>query len=230
VTAQAVPPVVEFVGVVRAYPGPPPVPALRRADLVIGAGEYVAVVGPSGSGKSTFLNVVGLLDRPDAGVYRLDGIDTATLAERDRTALRGRRIGFVFQAFHLVRHRSVLDNVTLALLYTGVSRRSRAGLALASLERVGIAHRAHAMAGHLSGGEAQRVAIARALVNRPSMLLCDEPTGNLDSANAQAVLAQIDELNAEGLTVLMVSHDQQVAGRARRSILIKDGVLGELAE
>jgi len=221
---------VEFVGVVRAYPGPPPVPALRRADLVIGAGEYVAVVGPSGSGKSTFLNVVGLLDRPDAGVYRLDGIDTATLAERDRTALRGRRIGFVFQAFHLVRHRSVLDNVTLALLYTGVSRRSRAGLALASLERVGIAHRAHAMAGHLSGGEAQRVAIARALVNRPSMLLCDEPTGNLDSANAQAVLAQIDELNAEGLTVLMVSHDQQVAGRARRSILIKDGVLGELAE
>jgi putative ABC transport system ATP-binding protein len=219
------PPVVEFAGVVRSYPGPPPVLALRRADLVIQAGEYVAVVGPSGSGKSTFLNVVGLLDRPDDGVYRLDGIDTATLPERDRTALRGRRIGFVFQAFHLVRHRSVVENVTMPLVYTGVSRRARAGIALAALERVGMAHRAGAMAGHLSGGEAQRVAIARALVNKPSMLLCDEPTGNLDSANASAVMAQIDELNAAGLTVLMVSHDQQVAGRAQRSVLIRDGEL-----
>ncbi|GIE98715.1 ABC transporter ATP-binding protein [Paractinoplanes rishiriensis] len=222
---EEVPPVVEFAGVTRSYAGPPPVRALRGADLLIGAGEYVAVIGPSGSGKSTFLNVVGLLDRPDSGVYRLDGIDTAGLRERDRTALRGRRIGFVFQSFHLVRHRSVLENVTLALIYTGVSRRARAGLALETLERVGLTHRAHAMAGHLSGGEAQRVAIARALVNRPSMLLCDEPTGNLDSTNAQAVLALIDELNAGGLTVLMVSHDSQVAGRAQRAVFIKDGVL-----
>ena len=219
------PPVVEFAGVTRSYPGPPPVQALREADLVVGAGEYVAVTGPSGSGKSTFLNVVGLLDRPDGGVYRLDGIDTATLAERDRTALRGRRIGFVFQSFHLVRHRSVLENVTMALIYTGVPRRDRAGRALETLDRVGLTHRAHARAGHLSGGEAQRVAIARALVNRPSMLLCDEPTGNLDSANAAAVLALIEELNDGGLTVLMVTHDHEVAGRAHRSVLMKDGVL-----
>lgn len=218
-------PVVAFAGVTRSYAGPPPVLALREADLVVGAGEYVAVTGPSGSGKSTFLNLVGLLDRPDGGVYRLDGIDTATLAERDRTALRGRRIGFVFQSFHLVRHRSVLENVTLAMIYTGVRRRTRAGLALETLERVGLTHRAEARAGHLSGGESQRVAIARALVNRPSLLLCDEPTGNLDSANAAAVLDLIDELNAAGLTVLMVTHDRQVAARAHRSVLIKDGVL-----
>ncbi|GAA4604375.1 putative ABC transport system ATP-binding protein [Actinoplanes octamycinicus] len=218
-------PVVEFAGVTRAYPGPPPVQALRAADLVVGAGEYVAVTGPSGSGKSTFLNVVGLLDRPTAGVYRLDGIDTATLPERDRTALRGRRIGFVFQSFHLLRHRSVVENVTMAMVYTGVARPARAGLALETLERVGLTHRAHARAGHLSGGESQRVAIARALVNRPSLLLCDEPTGNLDSASAAAVLALIEELNDGGLTVLMVTHDQQVAGRAHRSVLIKDGIL-----
>ncbi|WP_433297734.1 ABC transporter ATP-binding protein [Actinoplanes sp. CA-030573] len=218
-------PVVEFAGVTRFYPGPPPVRALHEADLVVGAGEYVAVTGPSGSGKSTFLNVVGLLDRPDGGVYRLDGIDTATLPERDRTALRGRRIGFVFQSFHLLRHRSVVENVTTAMIYTGVNRRARAGLALETLDRVGLTHRAQARAGHLSGGESQRVAIARALVNRPSLLLCDEPTGNLDSTNAAAVLTLIDELNAGGLTILMVTHDRTVADRAHRSVLMKDGVL-----
>lgn len=218
-------PVVELAGVTRFYPGPPPVHALRKADLMVGAGEYVAVTGPSGSGKSTFLNVVGLLDRPDGGVYRLDGIDAATLSERDRTALRGRRIGFVFQSFHLVRNRSVLENVTMAMIYTGVSPRARAGLALETLDRVGLTHRVHARAGYLSGGEAQRVAIARALVNHPSMLLCDEPTGNLDSTNAEVVLELIDELNAGGLTILMVTHDQHVAERAHRSVLMKDGVL-----
>ncbi|GAA0442142.1 putative ABC transport system ATP-binding protein [Actinoplanes campanulatus] len=219
------PPVVEFARVTRSYPGPPPVLALREADLTVAAGEYVSVTGPSGSGKSTFLNLVGLLDRPDGGVYRLDGIDTAALPDADRTALRGRRIGFVFQSFHLLRHRSVLENVKLAMIYTAVSRRARTGLALETLDRVGLTQRAYARAGHLSGGEAQRVAIARALVNRPSLLLCDEPTGNLDSANAAAVLALIGELNGAGLTVLMVTHDQQVAARAYRSVLIKDGVL-----
>ncbi|MBB2946625.1 putative ABC transport system ATP-binding protein [Actinoplanes lutulentus] len=219
------PPVVEFARVTRSYPGPPPVRALHEADLMVNPGEYVSVTGPSGSGKSTFLNLVGLLDRPDGGVYRLDGIDTAALADADRTALRGRRIGFVFQSFHLLRHRSVLENVKLALIYTSVNRRARTALALETLDRVGLTHRVYARAGHLSGGEAQRVAIARALVNRPSLLLCDEPTGNLDSANAAAVLALIGELNASGLTVLMVTHDQQVAGRAHRSVLIKDGFL-----
>ena len=218
-------PVVELAGVTRFYPGPPPVHALREADLVVGAGEYAAVTGRSGSGKSTFLNVVGLLDRPSGGVYRLDGIDTATLSERDRTALRGRRIGFVFQSFHLVRNRTVLENVTMAMIYTGVSPRARAGRALETLDRVGLTQRVHARAGYLSGGEAQRVAIARALVNRPSMLLCDEPTGNLDSTNAGVVLELIDELNAGGLTILMVTHDQHVAERAHRSVLMKDGVL-----
>ncbi|MFG1998784.1 ABC transporter ATP-binding protein [Spirillospora sp. NPDC048911] len=220
-------PVIEFAGVGRTYPGPPPVPALRPAELVIRRGEYVTVVGPSGSGKSTFLNVAGLLDRPSEGVYRLDGIDTATLNERDRTALRGRRIGFVFQSFHLLPHRSSVENVMLSLLYTGTRRKERRVRALETLERVGLGHRAHAPTGRLSGGERQRVAIARALVNRPSLLLCDEPTGNLDTTTAGTVLALIDELHADGFTVLVVTHDPGVAARGERAVVIRDGVLRE---
>jgi putative ABC transport system ATP-binding protein len=220
-------PVIEFAGVGRTYPGPPPVMALRPADLVIGRGEYVTVVGPSGSGKSTFLNVAGMLDRPSTGVYWLDGVDTAGLGERDRTALRGRRIGFVFQSFHLLPHRSAVENVMLAMLYTGVPRRSRVTLAIETLERVGLEHRIHATAGLLSGGEGQRVAIARALVNRPSLLLCDEPTGNLDTVTAQTVLALIDELHADGFTVMVVTHDSEVAARGQRTVVIRDGVLTE---
>lgn len=219
------PPVIEFAGVAKRYPGPPPVPALRPADLVIRRGEYVAVVGPSGSGKSTFLNVLGLLDRPSEGVYRLDGIDTAGLTERDRTALRGRRIGFVFQSFHLLPHRSAMENVMLSMLYTGVPRRKRRVRAAATLDRVGLAKRAHAPVGLLSGGERQRVAIARALVNRPSLLLCDEPTGNLDTATAGTVLELIGELHADGFTVVVVTHDPGVATAAPRAVVIRDGVL-----
>ncbi|MCP2338887.1 putative ABC transport system ATP-binding protein [Actinomadura rupiterrae] len=190
-------------------------------------GEYVTVVGPSGSGKSTFLNVAGLLDRPSGGTYWLDGIDTGALSERDRTSLRGRRIGFVFQSFHLLARRTAIENVMLAMLYTGISRRRRAELAARTLSLVGLQHRVHAQAGQLSGGERQRVAIARALVNRPSLLLCDEPTGNLDTTTAAQVLELIDELHADGFTILVVTHDPSVAARGQRCVVIRDGNLTE---
>lgn len=222
---QPPPPVIDFRGIGLTYPGPPPVTALARCDLTVERGEFLTVVGPSGSGKSTFLNVVGLLDAPTAGVYRLDGIDTGGLADRDRTALRGRRIGFVFQSFHLLPHRSALENVMLAMVYTAQPRAERKERAAAALESVGLGHRLGAVPGRLSGGERQRVAIARALVGRPSLLLCDEPTGNLDSANAASVLDLLDELHADGMTVVVITHDPGVAARGQRSVTIRDGRL-----
>ena len=218
-------PVVRFEAVGKTYPGPPPVTALRPADLVVEPGEYVAVVGPSGSGKSTFLNLVGLLDRPSTGRYELDGIDVSGLKEAERSAIRGRRVGFVFQSFHLMPYRSAVENVALAQLYTGPSPRERRRAALEVLDRVGLAHRAHALPTVMSGGERQRVAIARALANRPSLLLCDEPTGNLDSETAATVLALLDEVHAAGFTVVVITHDLQVAARTPRRITIRDGVL-----
>ncbi|WP_406453529.1 ABC transporter ATP-binding protein [Streptomyces sp. NBC_00876] len=220
-------PVIEFRQVALTYPGPPPVDAFRPCDLVIGRGEFVTVVGPSGSGKSTFLNIAGLLDAPTAGTYLLDGLDTGAMKDGDRTALRGRRIGFVFQSFHLLPHRSALENVTLAMVYSGVPRKERRQRAKEALVRVGLGHRAGALPTRLSGGERQRVAIARALVARPSLLLCDEPTGNLDTANAQSVLALLAELHADGMTVLVITHDPEVAGRGARTVTIRDGVLRE---
>ncbi|MFJ7158396.1 ABC transporter ATP-binding protein [Streptomyces sp. NPDC101118] len=219
----APPPVIEFRGVALTYPGPPPVEALKECDLTVDRGEFVAVVGPSGSGKSTFLNVAGLLDTPTRGRYLLDGIDTAALPDRSRTALRGRRIGFVFQSFHLLPHRTALENTALAMLYTSVPRAERLARAAEALSRVGLSPRADATPGHLSGGERQRVAIARALAGRPSLLLCDEPTGNLDSENAASVLALLDELHATGLTLLVITHDREVAARAGRTLTIRDG-------
>lgn len=209
------------------YPGPPPVRALHPLDLSVASGEYVTVVGPSGSGKSTFLNIAGLIDRPTEGRYELDGIDTASLKEAERTAVRGHRIGFVFQSFHLLAYRTATENVTLAQLYNGVPRRERAARSRAALEQVGLGHRLDALPSRMSGGERQRVAIARALVNQPSLLLCDEPTGNLDSATADAVLALLDDLHAAGLTVLVITHDPQVAARGQRMVTIRDGVLAE---
>ncbi|MER6359829.1 ABC transporter ATP-binding protein [Kitasatospora sp. NPDC001527] len=223
-------PVIEFRQVGLTYPGPPPVTALKPCDLTIAPGEYVTVVGPSGSGKSTFLNIAGLLDAPTTGQYLLDGIDTGSLPDSDRTALRGRRIGFVFQSFHLLPHRSATENVALAMLYTAGRGRRGAGRrepARAALARVGLGHRLDALPTRLSGGERQRVAIARALVGRPSLLLCDEPTGNLDTGTAESVLALLDELHAQGLTVLLITHDPQVAARGRRTVAIRDGVLRE---
>jgi putative ABC transport system ATP-binding protein len=219
------PPVIAFEGVGRTYPGPPPVPALHPSDLVIEAGDYVAVMGPSGSGKSTFLNLAGLLDVPTSGTYRLDGIDVAALPERQRCAVRGQRIGFVFQAFHLLPHRNALENVMLAMLYNRVPRGERAERAWSALAGVGLTHRAQAMPATMSGGERQRVAIARALVNRPSLLLCDEPTGNLDTAIATSVLDVMDGLNRQGMTLVVVTHDPGVAQRGQRIVTIRDGFL-----
>jgi putative ABC transport system ATP-binding protein len=180
----------------------------------------VAVVGPSGSGKSTLLNVLGLLDRPSTGSYRLDGIETTMLGDGARTKLRGRRIGFVFQSFHLLAHRSVVENVMLAELYGGRSRRGRLERARVALERVGLGHRAAFPPDRLSGGERQRAAIARAMLGGPSLLLCDEPTGNLDSRNTEGVLALFDELRDQGLTIVVITHEAEVSERATRRVRI----------
>jgi putative ABC transport system ATP-binding protein len=220
-------PVIELRGLARTYPGPPPVHALRPADLVIHEGDYVAVTGPSGSGKSTLLHLLGLLDSPTEGTYLLDGLDTSTLPDRDRSTLRGRRIGFVFQSFHLLSYRTAEENVQLAQLYNRTPPAQRRSGAFDALDRVGLGHRADALPTTLSGGESQRVAIARALVNRPSLLLCDEPTGNLDSQNARTVMELFDALHADGFTIVVITHDPTVAGRAGRTIAIKDGVLSE---
>ncbi|MFC7221262.1 ABC transporter ATP-binding protein [Streptomyces polyrhachis] len=220
-------PVVELRQVGLTYPGPPPVAALRPCELAVERGDFVTVVGPSGSGKSTFLNIVGLLDAPTEGTYLLDGHDTGALRDADRTALRGRRIGFVFQSFHLLPHRSALENVTLSMVYNGVPRAQRLPRAREALTRVGLAHRMDSPPTRLSGGERQRVAIARALAPQPALLLCDEPTGNLDTANAAAVLGLLDELHADGMTILMITHDPEVAARGARTIAIRDGVLSE---
>jgi putative ABC transport system ATP-binding protein len=219
-------PVIELRGLARTYPGPPPVHALRPADLVIGAAGYVAVTGPSGSGKSTLLHLLGLLDSPTAGSYLLDGLDTSALSDRDRSALRGRRIGVVFQAFHLLAYRTALENVLLAELYNQTPRRTRLQAAVDALGAVGLGQRLDALPTTLSGGECQRVAIARALVNRPSLVLCDEPTGNLDSRNA-ALMELLDQLNADGLTIVVITHDAQVAAHASRTVAISDGILSE---
>ena len=220
-------PVIELRGLARTYPGPPPVHALRPADLVIEAGDYVAVTGPSGSGKSTLLHLLGLLDTPTAGRYLLDGLDTSALSDRDRSALRGRRIGVVFQAFHLLPYRTALENVLLAELYNQTPRGARLQAAAGALDEVGLGHRLDALPTTLSGGESQRVAIARALVNRPSLLLCDEPTGNLDSRNAAALMELLDQLNSGGFTIVVITHDAGVAAHARRTVAISDGILSE---
>jgi putative ABC transport system ATP-binding protein len=227
--ASPSPPVVEMIGVGRTFPGPPQVHAVRDVDLTIGEGEYLSIVGPSGSGKSTLLHLLGLLDRPSIGTYRLDGVDVSELPEARRAELRGERIGFVFQAFHLLPHRSVLENVGLSMLYQRVPRRERVQRSQEALERVGLAHRVDFDPGTLSGGERQRVAIARALVAEPSLLLADEPTGNLDSDNVEAVLDLFDKLHTEGITVAVITHDDHVSARAGRRVRITDGTLSEAA-
>lgn len=221
-------PLIRLEGVALTYPGPPPVHALRDATVDINGGEYVTVVGPSGSGKSTFLNILGLLDVPTAGAYLLDGVNTATLTEDERTGLRGNRIGFVFQSFHLMPHRSAQENVELAMLYNAADPESRPDRAARALDQVLLGHRAHAVPSQLSGGERQRVAIARALVSKPAVLLCDEPTGNLDSSTADEMLGLLAELHGGGLTIVVITHDPQVARRGSRLLHIKDGVVTEV--
>nr|WP_050761889.1 ABC transporter ATP-binding protein [Beutenbergia cavernae] len=216
-------------GVSRSFPGDPPVVALHPTSLRVAAGDYVSIVGPSGSGKSTLLNVLGLLDRPSTGEYLLDGEATRAAGERRRTALRGGRIGFVFQAFHLLPHRTVLENVVLATMYSGVPRAERLPRAVAALRRVRLEHRLDFRPTTLSGGERQRVAVARAVVTNPHLLLADEPTGNLDSSTSGEVLDLFDELHADGLTLLVITHDDAVAARAQRQVRITDGVVTEVA-
>ncbi|MCD7445240.1 ABC transporter ATP-binding protein [Streptomyces lincolnensis] len=228
-TATAPSPVLDLRRVCKVYPGSPPVTALHPTDLRVEAGDFLAVVGPSGSGKSTLLNLLGLLDRPTQGSYRLSGTDVATLTERDRAAVRGRRVGFVFQAFHLLPHRTALENVALARLYVTPRGAHRQADAARTLREVGLGHRLDALPSQLSGGERQRVAIARAVVNTPDILLCDEPTGNLDSATAGAVMDLLAELNQAGATIVVITHDPAVAQRARRRVTILDGRLSETA-
>ncbi len=218
-------PVVEMRGVSKTYRANPPVLALRECDLRIGRGDYVAIMGPSGSGKSTLLNVLGLLDEPSTGEYRLDGEQTSGLSERARSGLRAYLIGFVFQAFHLVGYRTAVENVETGLLYQKVGRKERERRAIEVLGQVGLTERMWATPTQMSGGERQRVALARALVRRPALVLCDEPTGNLDTATGAQVLELIDELHREGLTVVVITHDHEVAGRAQRIVEIRDGVV-----
>jgi putative ABC transport system ATP-binding protein len=222
-------PVVHLMAVARTYQaGAVDVPALKEATLRIDRGEYVSIVGPSGSGKSTLLNIIGLLDRPTDGTYLFEGTDVGTLKEGARTLVRGSRIGFVFQAFHLLPHRSVLENVKLAMLYGETDRKSRDDRAREALDRVGLSHRVEFKPVQLSGGERQRVAIARAIVGRPSLLLCDEPTGNLDTVNSSAVLGLFEELRRDGLTLVVITHDQDVSRHAERRVSITDGTLTAL--
>jgi putative ABC transport system ATP-binding protein len=219
--------VIRLDGVSRVFPAEPPVHALTGVDLAVRRGEYVSIVGASGSGKSTLLNTLGLLDRPTSGSYQLDGVETAGMRDRERTALRGSRIGFVFQSFHLLPYRTVTDNVAMAELYGKADRKNRAERANHALERVGLGHRTGFRPDRLSGGERQRVAIARALLGRPALLLCDEPTGNLDRTNTAGVLDLFDELSAQGVTLVVITHDEQVSLRARRRVRIEDGRLWE---
>jgi putative ABC transport system ATP-binding protein len=199
------------------------VQALAGVDLAIGAGEFVAVTGASGSGKSTLLNVLGCLDKPDAGTYRLDGTDVAGLDDEATSQVRNTRIGFVFQSFHLLPRLSVLENVLLPLRYARTPDASAEARARELLQRVGLGERLEHRPNQLSGGQMQRAAIARALLMRPALLLADEPTGNLDSKSAADVLALIDEVHGGGQTVVLVTHDPEVAARAPRRIRLRDG-------
>jgi len=221
-------PVAELQAVTKVYYKPDGsvlVEALRGVDLAISPGEYTAIMGASGSGKSTLMNILGCLDRPTAGRYFLDGTDVATMADEDLSRVRGKKVGFVFQAFNLISQLNIVDNVQVPLFYQGISRSKREAKAIEMLKLVGLGDRLSHRPVELSGGQQQRVAVARALVNEPSILMADEPTGNLDSATGESILALIDDLHQQGLTILMVTHDEDVALRCQRIVRLNDGLI-----
>jgi ABC-type lipoprotein export system ATPase subunit len=218
---------IELRGIGRRFGTDPPIDALIGVDLEVIAGQWLAIAGPSGSGKSTLLNILGLLDVPTSGTYRLDGIDIATLDDGERAGLRSRAIGFVFQSFYLIAHRNVTENVMLSDVYRNSPRRQRSTRAASAIAQVGLRGRADFLPTRLSGGERQRAAIARAIMGSPRVLLCDEPTGNLDSVTTAAILDLFADLNDAGLTIVMITHDADVASRAHRRVRIVDGQLTE---
>jgi putative ABC transport system ATP-binding protein len=214
---------VQLVDVSKIYPGSPPVEALLNLSIAVSPGEYVGIVGASGSGKSTLLHVIGTLSRPTSGAVYIDGLDTAGMSDGALSGVRSKNVGFVFQDFFLLSGMSAVENVENGLLYSGIRASERRIRAMNMLERVGLSHRIKHLPNELSGGEQQRVAIARALVHEPSFVLADEPTGNLDSKNTDSLMELLATLNSEGTTVILITHDPEVAAMSKRQIVLKDG-------